>query len=910
MRVEAIRTSLSIMCWNMSMTILHRTSRPILFRVHRLRTWVLALALAFPLQVWAQAGLSISPDSLPPAYQGVYYLVNFSATGGTAPYKFQTGSFPGLLFSGLSMGTDGTLSGIPNQGTYTFTVTATDNSSATNTSTRNYTLVVDAQPILVAPGSLPVATVGRSYAQTLTASGGNAPYRFVLAAGSRLAPGLTLSSDGVIGGTVRNLGAFGLARFSVQVTDVTGLTVTVPYEQQIVLPQFGAAPGVLPHGTSGVPYSQAITASGGIAPYRFRVVGSGCGPNSTPSSGCGSFVTLDSQNALPPGLRLEQSGSITGTPTRPGTYTFEYLIEDATFPEPVSVLLRSALTGAIRTATISIASAPMLTIAPVALPDGDADQTYRQQLSASGGTAPYRYALASGSLPPGLALDQNGLLAGTATTAGAYAFAIQASDSASPAVQGVQQYALVIRGPALEGASFTVASTSGVPVEVDLTRSARGGPFSDATIVSLTPSGAGTATIAGKDVGGVRQYLLTFTPSATFAGNAVLRYTLSAGTQTSPQATITFAVVPRPDPSKDTEVLGQLNAQVDTARRFAGAQGRNFGQRLERLHDMGGRQAFEGGLGLSIERPCVVADRTDCDRSQGNTLFFGPERSRDGDAADVSVWVAGNVTSGDQDGRDGGAARFDFQTDGISIGADIRVSDALAWGGGVGYGRDTSRIGGNGTRNRADASTLAMYVSYRRGKHFFVDGLMGWQGLGYELRRHVAATGRSVKGRRDGDQWFGAVTAGADLDRGAWRFTPYARLDLAHAALDAYRESGDPVFALAYDDLDVDTVVGNLGLRVEYRLETRWGAFEPRLRIEYQHNFHGAGDALMRYADLNAGAPYRASLSESQSGRFGVGIGTAFRFDHGWYLRFEYRGEAGDDTRIEQGIQTSVDKTF
>jgi large repetitive protein len=447
---------------------------------------------------------------------------------------------------------------------------------------------------------------------------------------------------------------------------------------------------------------------------------------------------------------------------------------------------------------------------------------------------------------------------------------------------------------------------------VDLTMNASGGPFTGATIVSLSPSPAGTASIVAEDVAGSRRYLLNFTPAATFAGNASLRYTLSAGTQTSPEAIITFNVAPRPDPSQDAEVRGQSNAQVDTARRFANAQGRNFGQRLERLHDRGERRRLEGGLGLSAMPSCTAgADGAHgCDGAQGGGLFVGPGRSAKGEDTDASIWVAGTVSSGEQDGRDGRVARFDFQTDGISLGADLRISDAFAWGGGIGYGRDTSRIGDDGTRNRASARALAMYASYRPGQHVFVDGLVGWQQLDYDLRRRVTATGGIVEGHRDGDQWFSALTAGADLDRGAWRFVPYARLDLARTTLEAYRETGDPIFALAYEPLDAESVVGNLGLRVDYRMQTSWGAFEPQLRLEYQHDFHGTGDAVVRYADLTAGPLYRVRIDESRSHRFNLGLGAALRFDRGWLLRFEYRGEAGDDNRIEQAVQIGADWAF
>lgn len=120
----------------------------------------------------------------------------------------------------------------------------------------------------------------------------------------------------------------------------------------------------------------------------------------------------------------------------------------------------------------------------------------------------------------------------------------------------------------------------------------------------------------------------------------------------------------------------------------------------------------------------------------------------------------------------------------------------------------------------ADAFTLALYASYSPGDRWFVDLLLGYQSLGYDLRRHVAANDSPVNGSRGGAQWFGSVSTGADIQRGHWQITPYARMDVAQATLDGYAETGDPLYALAYGELDVETTTGNAGVRIDYRRET------------------------------------------------------------------------------------------
>jgi len=53
---------------------------------------------------------------------------------------------------------------------------------------------------------------------------------------------------------------------------------------------------------------------------------------------------------------------------------------------------------------------------------------YSRQLSATGGVAPYRWTIESGSLPPGLTLDSNGTLAGLPTTDGVFIVTFRVTD--------------------------------------------------------------------------------------------------------------------------------------------------------------------------------------------------------------------------------------------------------------------------------------------------------------------------------------------------------------------------------------------------------------------------------------------------------------------------------------------------
>lgn len=78
--------------------------------------------------------------------------------------------------------------------------------------------------VISSPATLPQATHSSAYQATLATSGGTGPYTWKLASGSKLPSGLTLSSAGVISGTLNSSVAAGTYTFTVQATDTSSHT--------------------------------------------------------------------------------------------------------------------------------------------------------------------------------------------------------------------------------------------------------------------------------------------------------------------------------------------------------------------------------------------------------------------------------------------------------------------------------------------------------------------------------------------------------------------------------------------------------------------------------------------------------------------------------------------------------------
>lgn len=109
---------------------------------------------------------------------------------------------------------------------------------------------------------------------------------------------------------------------------------------------------------------------------------------------------------------------------------------------PVTVSVADSR-GAVSFATVNInVGCSLISISPTILPAGSTAVQYSQNLSATGGIAPYSFSVISGALPLGVTLTQNGLLSGSPLEAGT--FNVTIGSTYANGCPGSQNYTLVI----------------------------------------------------------------------------------------------------------------------------------------------------------------------------------------------------------------------------------------------------------------------------------------------------------------------------------------------------------------------------------------------------------------------------------------------------------------------------------
>jgi hypothetical protein len=150
------------------------------------------------------------------------YSQALTASGGVPSYSWTLAS--GALPTGLSLSTDGTVSGTCNtHGSFNFTARVTD--TASTVATKALSITVTPYALVIQTTSLPSGTLSDSYSQTLNATGGVAPLSWSVQSGA-LPSGLSLSTAGTLSGTLTPAGTY---NFTLLVTDAINTTANQTY---------------------------------------------------------------------------------------------------------------------------------------------------------------------------------------------------------------------------------------------------------------------------------------------------------------------------------------------------------------------------------------------------------------------------------------------------------------------------------------------------------------------------------------------------------------------------------------------------------------------------------------------------------------------------------------------------------
>ena len=823
-------------------------------------------------------------------------------TGGSPATSYTATSNPGG-FTGTGGSSPITVSGLTAGQSYTFTVTAT-NGAGTGPASAASNAATAADAIVASPSS---ATVPYNTVSAVALTIGGIPTSVNIIDN----PGhgqTTVSGTAVT--YAPTTGYYGADSFSYQASDGNTTSATVTVSITVAPPTLVATPTSLAPATAGTAYTPQLSTSGGAAPYSYQVIGT-----------------------LPPGLSLSTTGAFNGAPTTASTYNFSVRVTDSSTGDGPSFK---------DTVYTLVVNAPQLAFALSSLPQSSTATGYTQRLQVSGGAAPYSFAVSGGALPAGLLLASDGSFSGTPQGAGSYGFTVTVTDAngftASQAytlqvVEAVQQISAFLANPTApiysENGRFSVSATGGasgnavvfaattpavcrvegsnvtmlaagrcsltanqagnaqylaaaeVTLEVDITAAVPvlqwpqelhkllGEAAFDLTDPQSPSRGSFSYSSSDTSVAGVQGRTVTLVGE----GTAILTVTQAgSGGYAAGTAQLRLVVSQRPDPARDPGVVAGLQAQVDASVRFASAQQSNIRDRLRQVR--GGSNASSNQLSLSY--------------AAGNDLpnVSVPVSRLGGDAlpalpAGWGMWASGSASYGAGPGRGG---RYDFRTDGLTVGVDRAFGTRLLFGVAGSLSRNNSDMEDSDARVKSDQRSLAAYGLWRGGEHVFIDGIVATGTLDFDTRRWSADADAFAQGKRDGDQWFGSLAFGYEQRLAGTTLTGYGRVEASRSTLDSYRENGAGLYDLVYRQQVVRNSAVALGLEGTYLSADPEARVRPFWSIEYRQALDDKGDAYLNYAIGPRAQDYQLRMQSYNDHALSIAAGMDVRLQRSWFM--------------------------
>jgi Putative Ig domain len=160
------------------------------------------------------------------------------------------------------------------------------------------------------------------------------------------------------------------------------------------------------------------------------------------------------------------------------------------------VILSMCVAGAFMQAQQAAATGPPLAVRTPTVDKGFLRQAYRFQLASDGGITPLHWKLATGTMPPGLSLSDDGLITGTPTAVGNYAIVLTITDSGKPPRSLNYPLTMQVVAPMLLDWN-PAPKINGTRVEGGLKVSNQTGVEFDLTVIVMAIAEDGRATAIG-----------------------------------------------------------------------------------------------------------------------------------------------------------------------------------------------------------------------------------------------------------------------------------------------------------------------------------------------------------------------------------------------------------------------------
>ncbi|GAB4246452.1 MAG: hypothetical protein OHK005_12280 [Candidatus Methylacidiphilales bacterium] len=334
----------------------------------------------------------------------------------------------------------------------------------------------------------------------------------------------------------------------------------------------------------------------------------------------------------------------------------------------------------------------------------------------------------------------------------------------------------------------------------------------------------------------------------------------------------------------------QLGVMNTLAKQYNRAQGRNLFNRLSewRLSD--------GGIAGTVSTSSLrLLDWTSQPVIAGTKLReYTPVSLNSITSPGWSLFASGTGQFGDI-AADGNGSGFDFNTAGMTIGLDrkiTRIGDGDLIGGFyAGYAGSNAKLDGAGGRVETDGGKFGVFGSWIQ-EGLYVNAQAGGGVANYTTRRNVL--GQRQTGETTGTEFLADLQLGHEWQKGAWRFGPELGLSYGYIGINRFTERGG-LAPLQIQEQNNHSLQSRLGWQTSYEWTGKndWW-IRPAANFSWGHEFFDPNPSIDSRFASGAGGIFSVNPTEVGRDTAILGLTTTFGQGTRWSGWVGYEAEVGD----------------
>ncbi|MDH3325521.1 MAG: autotransporter outer membrane beta-barrel domain-containing protein [Gammaproteobacteria bacterium] len=291
----------------------------------------------------------------------------------------------------------------------------------------------------------------------------------------------------------------------------------------------------------------------------------------------------------------------------------------------------------------------------------------------------------------------------------------------------------------------------------------------------------------------------------------------------------------------------EVAVQADVGSSFSNQQMSNVASRLNAVRRGSSKLSFNN-LGFRYRGRAIPVNYmlTSLLADEGNKVTNEPGgllSNRLGVFANGSASAGNRAATSKEDG-------FKFDSYGLTLGADYRVSSTRFVGAALGVSKSDVQISEQGGEMNAAGLSLNVYLNQYLADQWYIDGVINIGNNTFDMQRNINfdlsgnAVNRVANSNTRGLQQGLSISSGYEVYDGALSASFSGSLNYTKLGIDGFTENGAQELDLIINKQSIDSTSSTIGAQVQYTHSHRLGVFIPFVGLSWIHEFNDSPDTI------------------------------------------------------------------